>query len=80
MAKRMHHVSRTEKKSKFYCGTITAEDQRLAQKRANREAAIASGNYKPVGRAIAHGGTAEQQNRRDRRNARQDAKNWRNND
>ncbi|HEY9870730.1 MAG TPA: hypothetical protein V6D08_16305 [Candidatus Obscuribacterales bacterium] len=62
-----------DKKGALYCGTITLEDQLKAERAARRQAQIESGTFVRGG---VHGGGKRERNRRDRRDGRQQVRNW----
>lgn len=68
MAKQRVHEVR-EKKKDSMSFTIGKDFLLNAERRARREAAIASGNYRCSGAGV-HGGNNKARNRRDRRDAR----------
>ncbi|MBZ0186174.1 MAG: hypothetical protein K8F91_07935 [Candidatus Obscuribacterales bacterium] len=64
-----------ERDGKFYCGTITVEDQLRMERAARRQAKIASGQNTTSGSGV-HGGDKKDQKRRDRRQSKALARNW----
>jgi hypothetical protein len=73
----MYQTGTSAPKNPLHCGTITADEIRKMDRAAAREERIASG-ISPTSGCGAHGGNQRTLNRRDRREAKRQARNWQN--